>query len=366
MNVSKKYESLNGLRVIAALGIALMHYRVFIPVKPTMGIISDNVIPFFTEFVFLFFMVSAFGLCCGYYHKFLMQGKSSLFDTNKFYSRRFVRIWPFFAILVCIDVVMTFVGEHYSFTHVMREEIYQAIADLTLCFNLLPNPDIKVIGGGWFLGTIFVFYMIFPFFVFLLKTKKRAWFAMSVAIVLYFLIIRYFLTEEFVLQSEILNARHNILYSFPFFMVGGLLFLYKEELTLNNRFGKLILLFFCIFFWVGYLLFPSSCFHEKRLLLLLLFSLWIIYALSGGLIIYKRKILNNRVMTFLSGISMEIYLSHMMMFRVVEKIHFENIIKDPNILYIVWCTIGISLAIVFSWVVKHHIFPFLSVFINRK
>ncbi|WP_158223266.1 hypothetical protein [Fibrobacter sp. UWS1] len=41
-------------------------------------------------------------------------------------------------------------------------ELYQAFADLTLAFNLLPNPDISVIGVGWFLGLVFLFYMIFP------------------------------------------------------------------------------------------------------------------------------------------------------------------------------------------------------------
>lgn len=32
-----------------------------------------------------------------------------------------------------------------------------------MCFNLLPNPDIAVIGVGWFLGTVLTFYMLFPY-----------------------------------------------------------------------------------------------------------------------------------------------------------------------------------------------------------
>lgn len=52
-------------------------------------------------------------MCCGYYSRFkvesfgLRDGKSVMgsgFDTEKFYSKRYSRIWPFFALLVMIDV----------------------------------------------------------------------------------------------------------------------------------------------------------------------------------------------------------------------------------------------------------------------
>lgn len=75
---NSRYESFNGLRAIAALGIAMMHYRAFIVVKPSVNFITGNVIPFFTEFVFLFFMVSAFGMCCGYFMMFRLVEKIHL------------------------------------------------------------------------------------------------------------------------------------------------------------------------------------------------------------------------------------------------------------------------------------------------
>lgn len=156
-------------------------------------------------------------MCCGYFHKFdTLDGKSN-FCTESFYNKRYSRIWPFFALLVLIDFVM----------NPSKEELYQCIADLTLAFNLLPNPEIHVIGVGWFLGVIFLFYMIFPWFAYLLQNKKRAWFAMGIALLMHFLVVDYFLTEKFVLPSEISNFRHNIVWSFPFLMIGGLLFLYR-------------------------------------------------------------------------------------------------------------------------------------------
>lgn len=46
---------------------------------------------------------------------------------------------------------------------------------MTLCQGLLPNMRIEVIGVSWTLAVIFVFYMLFPFFCFLIGNKKRAW-----------------------------------------------------------------------------------------------------------------------------------------------------------------------------------------------
>lgn len=94
-------------------------------------------------------LLSAFSMCCGYYEKV----KNGTLDLEHFYKRRYQRIWPFFAILCTLELIV----EH------KLTAFYEWIADLTLAFGLLPNPNISVVGVGWFLGVIFVFYMIFPF-----------------------------------------------------------------------------------------------------------------------------------------------------------------------------------------------------------
>jgi len=65
----KHYGAIDGLRAIAAIGIVMMHmgannnYEIG-------GYIYNKIIPSFTNFVFLFMVISAFGMCCGYYEKF--------------------------------------------------------------------------------------------------------------------------------------------------------------------------------------------------------------------------------------------------------------------------------------------------------
>ena len=70
--------------------------------------------------------------------------------------------------------------------------------------------------------------------------------------------------------------------------------------------------------------------HNSTMLLYLsslaLFSLWISYAIG-----VDSKLLSSRPMKFLSGISMEMYLAQMIIFRVIEKIHLLYIFGRSGI-----------------------------------
>lgn len=136
--------------MIGAFGIVMMHMRANNNYEIS-GYVYDTIIPSFTDFVFLFKTVSAFGMCCGYYEKIL----GNQISFCKFYGKRFKRIFPFFATLVLLDIIVS----------PSVASLYEGFADLTLLFDFFPNAkNISVIGMGWFLGLVFVFYLIFPFF----------------------------------------------------------------------------------------------------------------------------------------------------------------------------------------------------------
>lgn len=202
---AERYEGIDGLKAYAILGIALMH--VLANGKYEMGgFVFERLIPSFTNLVFLFMMVSGFGMCCGYYQK-IVDRKISMED---FYTKRYIKIWPYFALLCALDFVIS----------PSKESLFEVFANLTLCQGLLPNANISVIGVSWTLAVIFVFYMLFPFFCFLIENKKRAWGVAAVALVFNYLCSSYF------------NAgRTNIVYDAIYFIAGGLIFLYRKELV---------------------------------------------------------------------------------------------------------------------------------------
>lgn len=88
---------------------------------------------------------------------------------------------------------------------------------------------------------------------------------------------------------------------------------------------------------------------------LLAFAAWLMYAIGS-----KDIVLNNRVAKYLSGISMEIYLCHMMFFRVASMFHLDKFIHNNDMLYVATCIATLIGAICFSHVIKYYVFPFVE------
>ena len=91
--MKKYYGSADGLRTIACIGIVMMHVAEN-STYSIQGYLYDTVIPSFTDFVFLFMMISAFGMCHGYYQQVL----NGTLCISGFYAKRFKKILPFFCI----------------------------------------------------------------------------------------------------------------------------------------------------------------------------------------------------------------------------------------------------------------------------
>ena len=86
---------------------------------------------------------------------------------------------------------------------------------------------------------------------------------------------------------------------------------------------------------------------------LLISGCWLSYAIiCAGSTKEKSYLLENKVTKFISGISMEIYLSHMVIFRVVEKLGMNQIIGSGWIQYIVTVLIVFFGTILFAAVMQ--------------
>lgn len=199
-------------------------------------------------------------------------------------------------------------------------------------FGFLPEAgNITVIGVGWFIGLIFVFYLIFPFFCFLLENKRRAWISFGISLIYNFVCANYFDVN-----------RTNILYCGCFFLAGGLIYLYREQI--EGLFGSKqwimllgVALSVVLYYVVG----------GGAMMSLLVSSVLLIYVLlkSGG-------VLENAITRFFSGISMEIYLSHMVVFRAGEKIGLNTVIGNGLLQYIFTVLYVVAGATVFAVVME--------------
>lgn len=311
----KRYGAIDGLRTIACICILMMHVKTNSAYNIS-GFVYEEIIPSFTELVFLFMVISSFGMCCGYLEKML----NNRISLESFYAKRYSKILPFFAVLVLMDIVIS----------PSKSAVIEGIADVTLLFGLFPN-NITVIGVGWFLGLIFAFYLIFPFYCVLIKTKRRAWVVFGVSVLLNYVFSWYFGIY-----------RDNIVYCLPYLIVGGLIYLYRDELEQFSR----------KYWWATAAAVAASIVAYYTLgattITRLFVSAMMLIAALGN----RGKVLDNRVTKFFSSISMEIYLCHMVIFRMIEKTHINTILDDGWLQYVVTVVLTIFGATVFSVIVK--------------
>lgn len=295
----ERYDNLDGLRVFSCIGIVAMHIKANTTYQIS-GWIWKSFIPSLTLLVYLFLMISGFGMFCGYYEKV----KKGSVDWNQFYAKRYKKVLPFFTLLILLDVVI----QHSP------AAIIEGFTEITLAFGLLPNNNLSVIGIGWTLGVIFLFYMLFPFFVWLCWTKKRVWLSLAVTCVLTIFCERYFFTSQFVVDDFL--PRHDFLYSTSYFVGGGMVYLYRKEIKGIVSKHQWLCLLGCLGITVLYYLLVDPRIHNRapNNVLLFVFLPWLCYAIGAD-----SKILNNKVMKYLSGISLELYLAQMVIFRAVEK-----------------------------------------------
>ena len=324
---NNRYENLDGIKVIAAFGIVAMHVSSNMG-HPLTSEIAIDIIGSMTHFVKLFLILSGFGMCCGYYERF----KKGKVDLGKFYIRRFEKNLPFFALLVCIDTL-------FSIKTVLWRDVF---ASLTMAFNLMPSHDMSVIGVGWTLGVIFVFYFMFPFYVFLLSTKRRAWLTVIICFVLNWCCCNYY-------ESVGKTDGANFLFLAVYFVIGGVLYLYKDHIQERvNRVPTFAVLLVTAVITMAWYLFPAkefSLFFTVKTVIL--FAMWMVFAISQPM-----KLLGNSITKTLSQVSLEVYLSHMMIFRVVEKMGIADRINNRNVAYGVVLLLTIVLTIAFALVAK--------------
>lgn len=309
-----RYDGLDWLRVIACLGIVMMHMASRFNNDYMLSDSASFVIGSFTDFVFLFMATSAFGMCCGYFEKFIIGDV----DLIGFYKKRYMKILPFFALVVLIDLVVEF----------SKDTVMEAIADVTLSFGLFPN-DIKVIGVGWFLGLIFAFYMLFPFFCVLIDDKRAAWMTFAVSVLL-----------NYVTGSYFGIGRKNIVYCFCFFVLGGLIYHYREQLSSLKLYISIPTAVICVALY-----YAAGGNVVSRLLV------------SGSLVMLAISdqcsgVFGNKVIRYLSGISLEIYLCHMVMFRGIEKLGLNYAFGNGMLQYILTVMMVLGCSIVFVVLVK--------------
>ena len=207
-------------------------------------------------------------------------------------------------------------------------------------FGFYTYSGMSVIGVGWTLGVIFGFYILFPFFVYLIWKKKRTWMTLLTTMVISYV-------------SEVHFAAGGSL-CFPwlcYFVAGGLIYMYRaeiEKIVKNTWVGIIVtILGFVLVFIVKLPVEGNPAIFLDTVKKLIGFSMMLI-----GVMCADVKLWCNPITKFISGISLEIYLAHMMVFRVIEKVGVTRIAGESVLSYVIVYGLTIGGVILFAALYK--------------
>ena len=93
------------------------------------GGVLDKVIPSFDYLVYLFMIISGFGMCNGYYQKL----KTGTYSIDAFYSKRYKRTVPFFALLILLNCVIEFTPK----------TVCEGLMEITMLFGFFAKQYVK-------------------------------------------------------------------------------------------------------------------------------------------------------------------------------------------------------------------------------
>lgn len=151
-------------------------------------------------------------------------------------------------------------------------------------------------------------------------------------------------------------GKTNIIYCLCYLIAGGLIYLYRKELEqFSSKFQWIslgtIIVTVVFYFFIG----------GNTITMLLVSAAMLVYALGRT----RERILSNPFTKFISAISMEIYLSHMVIFRVVERLGLNTMIGNGWVQYAATVVIVLVGTIIFSAVMKK-ILDLLGKKVSRK
>lgn len=243
--MKKQLQSLNLLKGLGILMIILVHNRHFI-MKDMSGL--RQLINYGQMGCQLFFMVSGMALCYSWYHltsKFAKPQKTTLSPrqwllcSRQFILRRYLRLAPGFILILCVNLLLNVlfidILDH-SPGFIVNRKPAAIMTNVLFIHGIFPDYINSVFPGGWYIGTTFILYLLFPLLILVfenLEKRNRHFIIIVPAVLLFFncILIRTIATAS---QNSLYPYNNSFLYYFftnqlPCFSLGIILYFQEKS-----------------------------------------------------------------------------------------------------------------------------------------
>lgn len=228
-----RLKTLSILKGIGIIMIIIVHNRHFV-MKDMSG--YRQLINYGQMGCQLFFMVSGMALC---YSWFNHNETSCVKKYITFILKRYKRLAPGFLLIMGINLLLNYILidiVKYSPGYVMNRQPKAILANALFLHGLIPDCINNVFPGGWYIGTTFILYLLFPLLATLFKKLYSfktftIWF-----LPLLFLGINYYFTRQISIATQNAYYPYNssFMYYFflnqlPCFLLGILLYFIEKQ-----------------------------------------------------------------------------------------------------------------------------------------
>lgn len=292
--------------------------------------------------VSFFFILSGFILAYNYKDKFLL----GTISKKAFYVSRLARIYPIHFVTMLVALILGLISSSgnlkYLLEHILLIQSFFSDQDIYFSLN---SPS-------WSISDEMFFYLLFPFVIFLNRSKKILLFILFMFLIY---VLNYKLSD---------NLKHYWLYISPIirfsdFLLGILLFDIFEKVKRVYAKTKSPLIFelFAIFLFIAFFIFHdeidlgyrySIYYWIPMSLIILIFSLSkVVYSQNS-----VSNILSNKYLVWLGEISFCFYLIHLLVIQVMNHIRVKLSLNIDLLLFSIFIFTLIASAIAYKFIEK--------------
>ncbi len=335
----RHFKELDGIRALAALMVMFFHFFQNVEAKTTMLLLIKKYSIFGQTGVSLFFVLSGFLIT-----RILLNTKKSPSYFRKFYFRRAVRIFPLYYLFLLITYFLVPLLEHTPFIPFAQQVYFWIYLQ-----NFATTFHWKADGPGhfWSLAVEEHFYLFWPFLIYFLSSIKNIKNAI-VLIIIIATITRYLL---------IINGYEFFYFTFSRMdelAVGALLAIWECEGKLKPEYSKKFgIMFFLIILptlalWILTTGLGLDIIQVSKFILLA----FCYFCLIGFVITIKdsnwfKKLLCFNIFSYTGKISYGLYVFHPLCFWLIRRhINLDSILLD-FILSFAFCYIISSISYYF-------------------
>lgn len=334
MHRFKYIDSLRGIAII----LVIFHHS-----DPYFAGIKNYRLPVFFETflkngdkgVTLFFLLSAFTLCLSLSKKINVEE----YPIRNYFIRRVFRILPLYYFMIILMLA----------TGISNPTNYSKLANFLFLHGLSPFWVNSTIPGGWSVGIEVLFYLLFPFLFFRIKS---VWSAINLTLIcmLFAKLITSIMSTHPLVNDQLLwgvFTYENIISQLPVFLIGICLYCISTiKNSINEQHWKYKTYCFIAVLILFHLI-GGNVFKEHYL-----FAIAFAF-LSFGLSSYPSVLLVNKFTVWVGKLSYSIYLVHLLVAGLLVKYHLNHYSSNTSIEVVFRFSIILSISIVISMFTYH-------------